>query len=98
MRGRTLEDCYIILDEAQNTTKIQMKMFLTRLGKNSKMVIAGDNTQIDLISKSDSGLIDASIKLKKIDDIGFIELDQKDVIRHEIVRKIINAYEQKNKN
>ena len=55
MRGRTLENCYIILDEAQNTTKIQMKMFLTRLGKNSKMVIVGDNTQIDLISKSDSG-------------------------------------------
>ena len=98
MRGRTLEDCYIILDEAQNTTKIQMKMFLTRLGKNSKMVIAGDNTQIDLISKNDSGLIDASRKLIKIEDIGFIELDQKDVIRHEIVRKIINAYEQKNKN
>ena len=98
MRGRTLEDCYIILDEAQNTTKIQMKMFLTRLGKNSKMVIAGDNTQIDLISKNDSGLIDASRKLKKIEDIGFIELDQKDVIRHEVVRKIINAYEQKNKN
>ena len=98
MRGRTLEDCYIILDEAQNTTKIQMKMFLTRLGKNSKMVIAGDNTQIDLISKNDSGLIDASRKLQKIADIGFIELDQKDVIRHEVVRKIINAYEQKNKN
>ena len=98
MRGRTLEDCYIILDEAQNTTKIQMKMFLTRLGKNSKMVIAGDNTQIDLISKNDSGLIDASRKLQEIEDIGFIELDQKDVIRHEVVRKIINAYEQKNKN
>ena len=98
MRGRTLEDCYIILDEAQNTTKIQMKMFLTRLGKNSKMVIAGDNTQIDLISKNDSGLIDASRKLQNIEDIGFIELDQKDVIRHEVVRKIINAYEQKNKN
>tara|TARA_B100000965_G_scaffold216591_1_gene181247 strand:- start:193 stop:855 length:663 start_codon:yes stop_codon:yes gene_type:complete len=98
MRGRTLEDCYIILDEAQNTTKIQMKMFLTRLGKNSKMVVVGDNTQIDLISKSDSGLIDASKKLKKIEDIGFIELDQRDVIRHELVRKIINVYEEKNSN
>ena len=98
MRGRTLEDCYIILDEAQNTTKIQMKMFLTRLGKNSKMVVVGDNTQIDLISKNESGLIEASIKLKKIDDIGFIELDQRDVIRHEVVRKIINAYEDKNSN
>ncbi|MDC1047169.1 PhoH family protein, partial [Alphaproteobacteria bacterium] len=92
MRGRTLEDCFIILDEAQNTTKIQMKMFLTRLGKNSKMVVVGDNTQIDLISKNDSGLIDASKKLKNIQDIGFIELDQRDVIRHEVVRKIINAY------
>jgi len=98
MRGRTLEDCYIILDEAQNTTKIQMKMFLTRLGKNSKMVVVGDNTQIDLISKNESGLIEASIKLKNIDDIGFIELDQRDVIRHEVVRKIINAYENKNSN
>jgi len=98
MRGRTLEDCFIILDEAQNTTKIQMKMFLTRLGKNSKMVVVGDNTQIDLISKNDSGLIDASKKLKNIEDIGFIELDQRDVIRHEVVRKIINAYEQKNSN
>ena len=98
MRGRTLEDCYIILDEAQNTTKIQMKMFLTRLGKNSKMVVVGDNTQIDLISKNESGLIEASIKLKNIDDIGFIELDQRDVIRHEVVRKIINVYEDKNSN
>ena len=98
MRGRTLEDCFIILDEAQNTTKTQMKMFLTRLGKNSKMVIVGDNTQIDLISKNDSGLIDAAKKLKNIEDIGFIELDNKDVVRHEVVRKIINAYEEKNRN
>ena len=98
MRGRTLENCYIILDEAQNTTKIQMKMFLTRLGKNSKMVVVGDNTQIDLISKSDSGLIDAAKKLKNIEDIGFIELDNRDVVRHEVVRKIINAYEEKNGN
>ena len=75
-----------------------MKMFLTRLGKNSKMVVVGDNTQIDLISKNESGLIEASIKLKNIDDIGFIELDQRDVIRHEVVRKIINAYEDKNSN
>ena len=98
MRGRTLEDCYIILDEAQNTTKIQMKMFLTRLGKNSKMVVVGDTTQIDLVSNSDSGLIDASKKLKHIEDIGFVELDQKDVVRHEVVRKIINAYEENNRN
>ena len=98
MRGRTLEDCYIILDEAQNTTKIQMKMFLTRLGKNSKMVVVGDTTQIDLVSKNDSGLIDASKKLTNIEDIGFIQLDQQDVVRHEVVRKIINAYEEKNRN
>ncbi len=95
MRGRTLEDCFIILDEAQNTTKIQMKMFLTRLGRNSQMVIVGDSTQIDLVSKNDSGLIDASEKLLKINDIGFITLQENDVVRHEVVRKIINAYEKK---
>jgi len=93
MRGRTLEDCFIILDEAQNTTKIQMKMFLTRLGKNSKMVVVGDNTQIDLVGKNESGLLDAEIKLKIIDDIGFIYLNDKDVVRHELVKKIINAYD-----
>ena len=93
MRGRTLEDCFIILDEAQNTTKIQM--FLTRLGKNSQMVVVGDSTQIDLISKSDSGLIDASQKLKNINEIGFIVLQEKDVVRHEVVKKIINVYEGK---
>ena len=97
MRGRTLEDCFIILDEAQNTTKTQMKMFLTRLGKDSQMVVVGDTTQIDLISEHDSGLKDAIKKLKKISDIGFIELNDKDVIRHELVKKIINAYEQQNK-
>ncbi len=98
MRGRTLEDCFIILDEAQNTTKTQMKMFLTRLGKNSKMVVVGDTTQIDLISEKDSGLVDAFKKLKKIEDIGFIELFEKDVVRHDLVKKIINAYESKNSN
>ena len=93
MRGRTLEECYIILDEAQNSTKIQMKMFLTRFGKNSKMVVVGDKTQIDLVTKNDSGLLDAEIKLKNIQDIDFIYLSDKDVIRHELVRKIINSYE-----
>tara|TARA_B100000029_G_scaffold488054_1_gene544175 strand:+ start:319 stop:1266 length:948 start_codon:yes stop_codon:yes gene_type:complete len=93
MRGRTLEDCYIILDEAQNTTHVQMKMFLTRLGKNSKMVVSGDKTQIDLISKNESGLIDAEKRLQIINDIGFIYLKKEDVVRHELVRKIINAYE-----
>jgi len=93
MRGRTLEDCFIILDEAQNTTKIQMKMFLTRLGKNSQMVVVGDITQIDLISKNESGLLDAEKKLSTIKDIGFIYLKENDVVRHDIVRQIINAYE-----
>ena len=92
MRGRTLEDCFIILDEAQNTTRTQMKMFLTRLGRNSQMVIVGDSTQIDLVSKNDSGLMDASEKLTKINDIGFITLQEIDVVRHDVVRKIINAY------
>ena len=96
MRGRTLEDCYIILDEAQNSTKIQMKMFLTRFGKNSKMVVVGDKTQIDLVTKHDSGLLDVEIKLKNIKDIGFIYLTDKDVVRHELVRKIINSYEKVN--
>ena len=95
MRGRTLEDCFIILDEAQNTTRTQMKMFLTRLGRNSQMVIVGDSTQIDLVSKDDSGFIDASEKLTKINDIGFITLQEKDVVRPDVVRKIINAYEVK---
>ena len=95
MRGRTLEDCFIILDEAQNTTKTQMKMFLTRLGKGSQMVVVGDITQIDLVTEKDSGLKDAISKLNKIDNIGFIELEDKDVVRHDIVRKIINAYEKK---
>ncbi len=97
MRGRTLENCFIILDEAQNTTKTQMKMFLTRLGKNSQMVIVGDTTQIDLVSEKESGLKDGLKKLKKIKDIGFIELVEEDVVRHDLVKKIINAYEKENK-
>ena len=97
MRGRTLEDCFIILDEAQNTTQTQMKMFLTRLGKNSQMVVVGDITQIDLVSERESGLKHALKKLEKINDIGFIELNEKDVVRHDLVKKIINAYEKENK-
>ncbi len=98
MRGRTLEDCFIILDEAQNATRTQMKMFLTRLGRNSQMVVVGDITQIDLVSEKDSGLKDALKKLIKIEDIGFVQLDEKDVVRHELVKKIINAYEKNIKN
>ena len=95
MRGRTLENCFIILDEAQNTTRTQMKMFLTRLGKNSQMIIVGDTTQIDLVSEKESGLKDALKKLKRVKEIGIIELYEEDVVRHDLVRKIINAYEEK---
>ena len=93
LRGRTLNNAYIILDEAQNTSPIQMKMFLTRFGENSKMVITGDITQIDLPLKSKSGLIDAVNSLKKIKDISFVHLDHKDVVRHHLVQKIIKAYD-----
>ncbi|WP_445327051.1 PhoH family protein [Sporosarcina sp. FSL K6-1508] len=94
MRGRTLDDAFIILDEAQNTTKAQMKMFLTRLGFGSKMVINGDKTQIDLPRGTESGLIVAESILKKVGDIHFQYLEQGDVVRHPLVAKIIEAYEQ----
>ena len=93
MRGRTLDDSSIILDEAQNTTVEQMKMFLTRLGSNSKAVITGDITQIDLPHDTRSGLIDASRVLRDVEDIGIISLTQRDVVRHQLVQKIIEAYE-----
>ncbi len=98
MRGRTLNDAFVILDEAQNTTSTQMKMFLTRLGYNSKMVITGDESQIDLKSSIQSGIIVASELLKNIDEIGFIQFDSKDVIRHPLVSKIIQAYENEKRN
>ena len=94
MRGRTLDDAFVILDEAQNTTKAQMKMFLTRLGFGSKMVITGDKTQIDLPRGTDSGLITVEKILKEIPDITFQYLEQGDVVRHPLVAKIIDAYEQ----
>ncbi|AOZ91722.1 PhoH family protein [Paenibacillus crassostreae] len=93
MRGRTLEDAFIILDEAQNTTPEQMKMFLTRLGFGSKMVITGDVTQIDLPRGKKSGLIEANSILSSIEDIGFIYFTEQDVVRHSLVQKIIVAYE-----
>ena len=93
MRGRTLDDSFIILDEAQNTTPEQMKMFLTRLGFGSKMVITGDITQIDLPRGKHSGLVEASKVLRSIDDIGFIQFREEDVVRHSLVQKIIQAYE-----
>ncbi|MCL2861237.1 MAG: PhoH family protein [Firmicutes bacterium] len=92
MRGRTLKDSFIILDEAQNTTCEQMKMFLTRLGENSRMVINGDITQIDLSPKVKSGLKDAMEILKDIEDIKICHLNEKDIVRHELVRKIVEAY------
>ncbi len=93
MRGRTLDDSFIILDEAQNTTKEQMKMFLTRLGFNSKMVITGDITQIDLPHGAKSGLKDCIKILRNIQDIAQCRFDAKDVVRHKLVQDIINAYE-----
>ncbi|WP_210023480.1 MULTISPECIES: PhoH family protein [unclassified Paenibacillus] len=92
MRGRTLDDSFIILDEAQNTTPEQMKMFLTRLGFGSKMVITGDVTQIDLPRGKSSGLVEAHRILRSIDELGFIVFDEQDVVRHSLVQKIIIAY------
>ena len=94
MRGRTLDDAFVILDEAQNTTKAQMKMFLTRLGFGSKMIITGDKTQIDLPRGMDSGLIAAETVLKSVTDIHFQYLEAGDVVRHPLVAKIIEAYEE----
>lgn len=93
MRGRTLDDAFIILDEAQNTTREQIKMFLTRLGFNSKMVITGDITQIDLPDSKKSGLVDAMRVLKNVEGISMIRFSEKDVVRHKLVQDIIKAYE-----
>jgi phosphate starvation-inducible PhoH-like protein len=93
MRGRTLNDAFIILDEAQNTTSEQMKMFLTRLGMGSKTVITGDITQIDLPENKTSGLVEAIQLLKGIRDIHFVYFSNRDVVRHRIVQEIIQAYE-----
>ena len=92
MRGRTLQDAFVILDEAQNTTTEQMFMFLTRLGPESKCVVTGDRTQIDLPRNKKSGLIEACDALSKIPAIGFITFEERDVVRHELVRYIIGAY------
>ncbi|NUN10750.1 MAG: PhoH family protein [Ignavibacteriaceae bacterium] len=93
MRGRTLNSAYVILDEAQNTTDTQMKMLLTRLGVNSKAIITGDITQIDLPAKTVSGLIKAQEILKNVDGVGFVYFDKGDVVRHRLVKDIIDAYE-----
>ena len=93
MRGRTLSNAFIILDESQNTTSVQMKMFLTRLGENSKMIINGDLSQVDLPSGTKSGLRESIKILDDISDIGFIEFSNKDVVRNPLVSKIVNNYE-----
>jgi phosphate starvation-inducible PhoH-like protein len=93
MRGRTLNDAIVILDEAQNTTPQQIKMFLTRMGNNTKMIITGDLTQIDLPAKQQSGLIHALNVLKDVQGIGFITLNKKDIVRHKLVTRIVEAYD-----
>jgi phosphate starvation-inducible PhoH-like protein len=97
MRGRTLNDAVVILDEAQNTTIPQLKMFLTRMGMNTKMVITGDITQIDLPSHAQSGLVNAMNVLKDVKGISFIQMDKSDIVRHKLVTKIVEAYECTNK-
>ena len=97
MRGRTLDDAFVILDEAQNTTHSQMKMFLTRMGMNAKFIITGDPSQIDLPKNQQSGLQEAMKILQNVEEIGFIHLNESDVIRHPIVKKIILAYNQSEK-
>jgi len=93
MRGRTLNDSFVILDEAQNTTSEQMKMFLTRMGYGSKAVITGDITQIDLPTARQSGLVEAMKVVGNVDGISFIHFDEKDVVRHPLVQQIVKAYE-----
>jgi phosphate starvation-inducible PhoH-like protein len=93
MRGRTLSDAVVILDEAQNTTPQQIRMFLTRMGWNTKMIITGDMTQIDLPRSQKSGLVEALDILKDIEGIGIVELTRKDIVRHKLVTRIVNAYE-----
>lgn len=93
MRGRTLNNAMIILDEAQNTTRSQMKMFLTRMGHGSKMIVTGDATQVDLANPADSGLMDACNRLAKTPGVAFVGLDRSDVVRHPLVQRVIDAYE-----
>jgi phosphate starvation-inducible PhoH-like protein len=94
MRGRTLSDAVVILDEAQNTTPAQIRMFLTRMGWNTKMMITGDLTQVDLPHGQRSGLREAFELLRNIEGISFIEMGQKDIVRHKLVTRIVNAYEE----
>ena len=98
MRGRTLSDAVVILDEAQNTTPAQIRMFLTRMGWNTKMIITGDMTQIDLPHSQKSGLIEALHILNNVEGIGIVTLDRRDIVRHKLVTRIVNAYEEFDKN
>ena len=93
MRGRTLNEAFIILDEAQNTTIAQMKMFLTRMGHTSKIVVSGDPTQVDLPPRTQSGLVDALHRLKKIEGVAVTRLTASDIVRHKLVQDIVEAYE-----
>jgi len=98
MRGRTLSDAVVILDEAQNTTSAQIRMFLTRMGWNTKMIVTGDMTQVDLPRETKSGLREAMQILKGIEGISFVELNKKDIVRHKLVTRIVNAYEEYDRN
>ena len=98
MRGRTLNDSFIILDEAQNTTPEQMKMFVTRMGFNSKTVITGDITQIDLPDKRKSGLLEAMAVLKNVQGLSFNFFGEEDVVRHHLVQRIVRAYDERSRN
>ena len=95
MRGRTLDNAFVILDEAQNTTLSQIKMFLTRMGRNAKFIVTGDVTQIDLPRRSDSGLTRAMETLRGIDGIGQVEFDKRDIVRHQLVKYIVDAFDRR---
>ena len=93
MRGRTLDNAFVILDEAQNTTLSQIKMFLTRMGRNARFIVTGDVTQIDLPRKSDSGLVRTMEILRGVDGIGIVEFDKRDIVRHPLVKHIVEAFD-----
>ena len=93
MRGRTLDNAFVILDEAQTTTRSQIKMFLTRMGRNAKFIVTGDVTQIDLPRKSDSGLTGAMNILREVEGIGIVEFDKRDIVRHPLVKHIVEAFD-----
>lgn len=97
MRGRTLDNAFVILDEAQNTTMSQIKMFLTRMGRNAKFIVTGDVTQVDLPRRSDSGLVRAMQTVRGINGIGFVEFDKHDIVRHELVKHIVDAFDRRDR-